>query len=207
MIIILEHPLVKKDISILRDKNTSMDSFRACARRIGVHLAVSAYNSLPNNETLVETPLEKTKGFTMASNVVLAPILRAGAVLVSPFLELLPEAAIGYIGLRRNEQTLNAEEYHYSMPKLDSNSDVIILDPMIATGGSISSAINRLEKENPRSITVVGIISAPEGIERIEKSHPNVKIITAALDRQLNEKGYILPGLGDAGDRFCGTLH
>ncbi|MDX9791483.1 MAG: uracil phosphoribosyltransferase [Candidatus Kapabacteria bacterium] len=205
MISVLQHPLVQNYIGVLRDKDSDAETFRKAVKKIAMHLAIESMDNLKLKMTTVKTPLEETKCLKISSNVIIVPVLRAGLGLVSAFQEIYPECKIGYIGLKRNEVTFEAEEYYYSMPKINSSDKIIILEIMLATGASTSATLNRLQLEGVEDLTVVSIISAPEGVERIRTEFPDVRIITAALDRGLNENNYILPGLGDAGDRFSGT--
>lgn len=200
------HPLVKKDITILRDKTTNPEVFRAAVKRISLILAVEISKEYHVNELEVETPLEKTSGYRLKQNVVLVPVLRAGLGMVSGFLEVIPDAKVGHIGLQRNEETLEPIEYYYKTPKDIVNSQVILLDPMLATGGSSSGALKYLKNRGVKKCVFACLVAAPEGVKRISSDHPEIPIFCATLDRQLNERGYILPGLGDAGDRTFGTL-
>jgi len=200
------HPLIKKDITILRDKNTNPEVFRAAVKRISLMLAVEISNEYHVNKIEVETPLEKTTGYRLKQNVVLVPVLRAGLGMVSGFLEVIPDAKVGHIGLQRNEETLEPVEYYYKTPKDIGNSQVILLDPMLATGGSSSEALKYLKKRGVKKCVFACLVAAPEGVKKIATEHPEIPIFCAALDRKLNERGYILPGLGDAGDRTFGTL-
>ena len=205
-LIVIEHPLVKKDLTILRDKKTSTEIFRATVRRISNILAVEISSTFSLLDFYVETPLEKTKGYKLKQSVVLIPVLRAGLGMVDGFLQLIPDAKLGHIGLERNESTLLPNSYYLKTPKKLQSAEVILLDPMLATGGSASAAITSLKKRGAKNIMFACILASPEGVKRISKDHPDLIIFTAALDRQLNKKGYILPGLGDAGDRTFGTL-
>jgi uracil phosphoribosyltransferase len=209
MLTVLDHPLVKRDITVLRDSETSTPVFRATMRRIGALLAAEAARHIQLRTVQVRTPLEVTDGAVFAGDVILVPVLRAGAGLVEPFLDIIPDAKIGYMGLRRNEETLQTEEYYFNSPKPHRDSLVLLLDPMLATGGSVCSSLERLQRissdGNVDNVIVVSVIAAPEGVKRVCELFPTVRIITAALDRQLNAVGYILPGLGDAGDRYHGT--
>ena len=200
------HPLIKKDITILRDKMTNPEIFRAAVKRISLILAVEISKNYRLNITEVETPLQKTKGYKLRQNVVLVPVLRAGLGMVSGFLEVIPDAKVGHIGLQRDEDTLQPVEYYYKTPKDITNSRVILLDPMLATGGSSSEALKYLKKRGVKNCVFACLVAAPEGIRKIAKFHPEIPIYCAALDKKLNERGYILPGLGDAGDRTFGTL-
>lgn len=202
----LEHPLIKRDITILRDKNTSTEFFRSAVKRISNILAVEIAKSFQLKSFEVETPLERTKGYKVDQEIVLIPILRAGLGMVSGFIEVIPEAKVGHIGLKRDENTLIPIEYYYKTPSDISNAFVILLDPMLATGGSASEAVNYLKRKGAKKIAFSCLVAAPEGLKKLSELHPDVKIFGAALDRQLNDKGYILPGLGDAGDRTFGTF-
>ncbi len=204
--IFLDHPLIKRDITILRDKNTSTEFFRSAVKRISNILAVEIAKSFHLMEFDVETPLEKTKGYKVDQEIVLIPILRAGLGMVSGFIEVIPEAKVGHIGLKRDENTLIPIEYYYKTPSDISDAFVILLDPMLATGGSASEAVNYLKRKGAKQIAFSCLVAAPEGLKKLSELHPDVKIFGAALDRQLNERGYILPGLGDAGDRTFGTF-
>lgn len=204
--ILLGHPLIKRDMTILRDKTTSTEFFRSAVKRISNILAVEIAKSFNLKELEIETPLEKTKGYKIDQEIVLIPILRAGLGMVSGFIEVIPEAKVGHIGLQRDENTLRPVEYYYKTPKDISNAFVILLDPMLATGGSASEAVNYLKKKGAKQIVFSCLVAAPEGLKNFIENHPDIKIYGAALDRQLNEKGYILPGLGDAGDRTFGTF-
>lgn len=205
-ITVLDHPLVKKDLTILRDLNTSTELFRSAVQRISNVLCVKVTSQFQLIEKKIATPLEVTIGYEFSKQVVLIPILRAGLGMVNGFLDLIPNAKVGHIGLQRNEETLEPIEYYFKTPQKLENAEVILLDPMLATGGSAVEAINYVKKKGVKDLNFVCIVAAPVGVEKIQKHHPDVKIYAAALDRQLNDKGYILPGLGDAGDRTFGTL-
>jgi len=201
-----DHPLVKKDITILRDKKTNPEVFRAAVKRISLILAVEISKEYRLTKIKVETPLETTTGYQLKQDVVLVPVLRAGLGMVSGFLEVIPDAKVGHIGLQRNEETLEPVEYYYKTPKDIHSSRVILLDPMLATGGSSSEALRYLKKRGVKNCVFACLVAAPEGLKKIAKEHPDISIFCAALDKKLNERGYILPGLGDAGDRTFGTL-
>jgi len=205
-LVIIQHPLVKKDLTILRDKRTSTEIFRAAVRRISSVLAVEISTTFSIQEYKIYTPMEHTKGFKLKQAVVLIPVLRAGLGMVEGFLQLIPDAKLGHIGLERNETTLLPNSYYLKTPKKLGNAEVILLDPMLATGGSASEAINSLKKRGAKNIVFACLLAAPEGVKRMAEEHPELIIFTAALDRQLNKQGYILPGLGDAGDRTFGTI-
>ena len=203
---LINHPLIKRDITILREASTPPEIFRAVVRRISIILAVEMSRDFEISKINIETPLENTEGFKLSQSIVLVPVLRAGLGMVNGFLEVIPEAKVGHIGLQRNEETLQPVEYYFKIPKDINKSKVILLDPMLATGGSATEALKYLKNRGARECTFACLVAAPEGLNKIEKDHPGVRIYSAALDRELNKKGYILPGLGDAGDRTFGTL-
>ncbi|MCZ6703385.1 MAG: uracil phosphoribosyltransferase [Ignavibacteria bacterium] len=203
---LIDHPLVKKDITVIRDVQTDCESFRAAISRVANIIAVNLSTNLSLIEVEVETPLEKTKGFKLAQEVVIVPVLRAGLGMVNGFLQVMPDAKVGHIGLERDEKTLKPVEYYYKTPVNLVEHEIILVDPMLATGGSASAAISFLKKRGAKNIIFACIVASPEGINKIKEDHFEVKIFGAALDRELNENGYILPGLGDAGDRTFGTM-
>ena len=205
-VFLIDHPIVKRDITILRDKNTDSENFRAVLQRVSNILAVELSKEFSLTQTETETPLEKTKGAKLSNDVILVPVLRAGLGMVNGFLQIIPEAKVGHIGLQRDEETLKPIEYYYKVPKNLESAEVVILDPMLATGGSASEALKYLKKRGASKMAFACLVAAPEGIEKINSEHPDVKIFAAAIDRELNSKGYIVPGLGDAGDRTFGTL-
>ncbi|MBQ7861274.1 MAG: uracil phosphoribosyltransferase [Clostridia bacterium] len=203
---IFTHPLIQHKLSILRDKNTSSKDFRALVHEIAMLMCYEATRDLPLEEVEIETPICKTTAKHISGKkLAVVPILRAGLGMVDAISELIPSVRIGHIGLYRDEETLKPVEYYCKLPKDISERDVIVVDPMLATGGSAIDAVSQIKLRNPRSIRFMGIIAAPEGIEAFTKAHPDVKIYCAALDEKLNEVGYIVPGLGDAGDRIFGT--
>ena len=202
---ILDHPLVKRDLTILRDERTPSYVFRAVLRRMATLMAFEVTRDLGVKKTKVKTPLETTDGSTLEHSIVLVPILRAGLGLVGGFVEILPEAKVGHIGLYRDESTLKPVDYYFKVPRNIHDELVLVLDPMLATGGSGAEAISFLKKKGARNIRFVTLVAAPEGVDVVQKRHKDVVIYTCALDRELNSKGYILPGLGDAGDRIFGT--
>ncbi len=205
-VVIFDHPLIQHKLSILRDKNTSSKDFRALIHEIAMLMCYEATRDLPLEEIEIETPICKTKAKHISGKkLAVVPILRAGLGMVDAISELIPSVRIGHIGLYRDEETLKPVEYYCKLPKDIGERDVIVVDPMLATGGSAIDAVSQIKLRNPRSIRFMGIIAAPEGIEAFTKEHPDVKIYCAALDEKLNEVGYIVPGLGDAGDRIFGT--
>jgi uracil phosphoribosyltransferase len=203
---LIDHPLIKRDVTVLRDISTQPETFRSAVQRISNILAVEISKDIELDTFEVETPLEKTTGYKLKKEIVLVPVLRAGLGMVSGFLELIPDAKVGHIGLQRDETTLKPIEYYYKTPKNIDAATVILVDPMLATGGSAAEALNYLKKRGARNLIFACLVAAPEGIIKLSKEHPDIKIFGAALDRELNNKGYILPGLGDAGDRTFGTL-
>lgn len=203
---IVDNPLVNRDITILRDKKTKEYEFRHAMKRIAYCLAIEISKNFELKKIEVHTPLEKTLGYELNQQIVLVPVLRAGLSFVNSFLELMPEAKVGHIGIQRDEKTLQPIDYYYKTPQNLHVSKVIILDPMLATGGSASAAIGFLKERGANQIILACLIAAPEGIKKIISDHPDVKMYIAKVDRQLNENGYILPGLGDAGDRTFGTI-
>lgn len=204
-LIIIDHPLVKRDLTILRNKKTPNHQFRAVLRRTASLMAYEVTRDMEVKRLSIRTPLERAAGFAIGQPVVLVPILRAGLGLVGGFVEVLPDARVGHIGLYRNEETLQPVDYYFKVPRNLGKSLVLILDPMLATGGSGAAAIEYLKTRGGKSIRFVSLVAAPEGVRTVTRAHPDVKVFTCSLDRTLNSKGYILPGLGDAGDRMFGT--
>ena len=202
---LIDHPMVQHKLSILRDKATPSKQFRELVRELALFEGYEAMRDLPLSEVDVETPLAPATCRRVAKQVAVVPILRAGLGMVDGMLALIPAAKVGHIGLYRNEETLEPVEYYCKLPKDIAEREVIVLDPMLATGGSAIDAITQIKKRGAKSIKFIGIIGAPEGLERLKAAHPDVDIYLAALDEKLNENGYIVPGLGDAGDRIFGT--
>ena len=203
---ILDHPLIRHKIAILRDVNTGMKEFRELVEEITTLMVYESFKTVPTKKVMVQTPLELTEQTMVADNAVaVVPILRAGLGMVNGVHTLFPTARVGHIGMYRDEETLEPHEYYCKLPDGIENSVAILLDPMLATGGSASAAIKFLKDRGCRNIMLMSIIAAPVGIETVAEAHPDVKVFVSTLDRQLNENGYILPGLGDAGDRLFGT--
>ena len=203
---ILDHPLVQHKVSLLRNKNTGTKEFKELVSELATLLCYEATRDLPTEEVEIETPVAVAHTRVLAGRkLALVPILRAGLGMVDGMLTLLPAAKVGHIGLYRNEETLEPVEYYCKLPADIAERDVIVLDPMLATGGSARDAITQIKKRGARSIKFIGIIAAPEGLQKLHEAHPDVDIYVAALDDHLNEHGYIVPGLGDAGDRIFGT--
>ncbi len=201
----LDHPLAADLLTILRDKQTDPPRFRQIAERLGYLLVAEALSDMSTDEIDIETPLEATVGTRLHRPVVAVAVLRAGLGLLSSVLTLVPDAAIGFAGVQRDEETAEPIEYYTKFPTLDK-ARVLVLEPMLATGGSLSWAIDKVEENGARDITAVCVVAAPEGVSKMEEKHPNVRIVAAALDRELNEHFYIAPGLGDMGDRLFGTI-
>ena len=203
---ILDHPLVQHKVSLLRNKATGTKEFKELVSELATLLCYEATRDLPLEEVVIETPIAVAHTKVLSGRkLALVPILRAGLGMVDGMLTLLPAAKVGHIGLYRNEETLEPVEYYCKLPSDIAERDVIVLDPMLATGGSARDAITQIKKRGARSIKFIGIIAAPEGLKALHEAHPDVDIYVAALDEKLNEKGYIVPGLGDAGDRIFGT--
>ena len=203
---ILDHPLLQHKLSILRDEQTGSKEFREVVSEIATLMCYEATRDLPMEEVEIKTPLGVGKFKSLAGKkLAIVPVLRAGLGMVDGILTLIPSAKVGHIGLYRDPDTLEPVEYYCKMPTDIAERDVIILDPMLATGGSASAAIQFIKNYDVKHIKLMNIIAAPEGVERIRKDHPDVEIYCAALDEKLNEHGYIVPGLGDAGDRIFGT--
>ena len=205
-VIILDHPLITHKISILRDKNTGTNEFRQLVEEIAMLMGFVALSDLPMTKMPVETPIEKTETLVIAGRkLAIVPILRAGLGMVSGLTALVPSAKIGHIGLYRDETTHKPVEYFCKLPNPIEERIIVVCDPMLATGGSASAAITLLKERGIQHIKLMCLVAAPTGVEKINADHPDVKIFVAALDEKLNEHGYIVPGLGDAGDRIFGT--
>ena len=202
----LTHPLIQHKLTLMREKDRSASSFRGLLHEIALLMAYELTRDMPTQPKAIETPLEKTTGSTIdGKKTVFVVIMRAGAGLLDGMLEVVPGARVGHIGLYRDPQTLAAVEYYFKMPDHMHERDVIVLDPMLATGHSAAAAVTRLKAVGPRSIRFACLLAAPEGLAHFHGLHPEVPITTCAIDRELNDHGYILPGLGDAGDRLFGT--
>jgi uracil phosphoribosyltransferase len=202
---VVEHPLAGHLLTALRDRTTSPPVFRALTRRLTLALVLEATRDLPTEPRTVRTPLEETQGSRLPANLVAIPILRAGLGMLEAVTDTFPDVAVGYIGLERDDRTLQPTSYYEKLPAMEGRP-VLLLDPMLATGGSAVRAAVSIKAGNPSSLRMVCIVAAPEGVKAMERAHPDVTIHAAALDRQLNDQGYILPGLGDFGDRLYGTL-
>ena len=206
MVHIFDHPLIQHKLAILRDERTGVKEFREIVSEIATLMCYEATRDLPTEEVTIKTPVATGTFRTLAGKkLAIVPVLRAGLGMVDGILTLIPSAKVGHIGLYRDPDTLEPVEYYCKMPTDIAERDVIILDPMLATGGSASAAIQFIKNYDVKHIKLMNIIAAPEGVERVRKDHPDVEIYCAALDEKLNDHGYIVPGLGDAGDRIFGT--
>ena len=205
-LMVFDHPLIKHKIAILRNKNTSMKEFRELIEEITLVMSYEAFKDAPTHIVEVETPLEKCKQEMVAEkSIAIIPILRAGLGMVNGVHSIFPNARVGHIGMYRDEETATPHEYYLKLPEGIENMTAILLDPMLATGGSACDAIDILKKRGVKRIKFMAIIGCPEGIKRVTETHPDVDVYVSTCDRTLNDKCYILPGLGDAGDRLFGT--
>ncbi len=203
---ILDHPLIRHKLAIIRDKNTNTKQFREIVSELATLMAYESFKDVPTQEIVVETPLETTTQTVVKENsIAIVPILRAGLGMVDGILSLFPAAKVGHIGLYRDEETFEPKEYYCKLPANIDEKVVMVVDPMLATGGSAVDAIKMLKKHGCKNIKLMSIIAAPEGMQKVAEAHPDVEIYISTLDRGLNDKCYILPGLGDAGDRIFGT--
>ena len=203
---VLDHPLIQHKLAVLRAGSTSKKTFRALVDEIAMLMGYEVTKDLPLEPVEIETPLERTVAHMVSGKkLTLVPILRAGLGMVEGMLRLMPAVRVGHIGLYREHDTLQPVDYYFKIPPDPQARDFIVLDPMLATGGSAAAAVASLKREGATRVRLVCLVAAPEGVQRMLEEHPDVQIFTAALDRQLNELGYILPGLGDAGDRLFGT--
>jgi uracil phosphoribosyltransferase len=202
---VVDHPLVARHLSVLRDKATPSSDFRRRLSDISMLLLYEALRDLRVREDEIETPLEMTGGMRLADEIVVIAILRAGLGMTDGALRLIPEARVGHLGLYRDEESLQPVGYYESIPRHDEDAEIVVADPMLATGGSAVHAIERIKQDANGPVRFVCLVAAPEGLEAMRQAHPEVPIFCAAIDRQLDERGYIRPGLGDAGDRIFGT--
>ena len=203
---ILDHPLIRHKLAIIRDKNTCTKQFREIVSELATLMAYESFKDVPTQEITVETPLETTTQIVVKENsIAIVPILRAGLGMVDGIISLFPAAKVGHIGLYRDEETFEPHEYYCKLPTNIEEKVVMVVDPMLATGGSACDAIKLLKKRGCKKIKFMCIIAAPEGVKKLSEAHPDVEIFVSTLDRGLNEHAYILPGLGDAGDRIFGT--
>lgn len=206
MLKILTHPLIEHKLTIMRDKDTPTQVFRQNLDEIGGLMTYEILSNIKTENVEVQTPITKMTGKRIKDEIVIVPILRAGLGMVDGIKSLIPTAIIAHIGLARNEETLMPEEYYAKFPKQMENKNVLVVDPMLATGGSAIAAIQKVKDRGAKDIKFVCLVAAPEGVKALQEAHSDVEIYVAAVDEKLNEKGYIVPGLGDAGDRLFGTL-
>jgi uracil phosphoribosyltransferase len=206
MLKLIDHPLIKHKLAFIRRKETTTKDFREYVNEIAGLMAYEITRDLPVREIVIDTPLSSCKACELSKEIILVPVLRAGLGMVDGIASLITTAKVGHIGLFRDHETLEPNEYYAKFPSDLSEAIVMVLDPMLATGGSASAAITAIKNRGAKTIRLVCIVGAPEGVERVEKEHPDVDIYLAALDSHLNDRGYIVPGLGDAGDRLFGTL-
>ena len=205
-VFIMDHPLIQHKLTLLRDKNTGSKEFRELVSEVAMLMCYEATRDLPLKEVEVETPVSVAKAYVLSGRkLAFVPILRAGIGMIDGVMHMVTAARVGHIGLYRDPNTLEPVEYYSKLPTDIDEREVIVLDPMLATGGSAVDAISIIKKSNPKSIKFMCIIAAPEGMKELTKAHPDVKIYCASMDERLNEHGYIVPGLGDAGDRIFGT--
>jgi uracil phosphoribosyltransferase len=203
---VIDHPLVQHKLTLMREKDRSTNSFRRLMHELSMLMAYEVTRDMPTQLIDIETPLEPMRSPVIdGKKIVFVSVMRAGGGFLDGMLEIIPGARVGHVGLYRDPRTLVAVEYYFKMPDQMEERDAIVLDPMLATGNSASAAVERLKEVKPRSIRFVSLLAAPEGLQNFHAQHPDVPVYTAAIDRQLNEHGYILPGLGDAGDRLFGT--
>lgn len=201
---VIDHPLARHYVTVLRDRTTEPQQFRAAAKGLTYTLVMEATKRLPLTEYDIETPLETTKGYSV-DNVVAVPVLRAGLGMLQGVLDTIPNVKVGFAGVARDEETALPQEYYAKLPDL-SDASVLICEPMLATGGSLSWAADKVKSSGAQSITALCVVTSPEGVRRMYEDHPDVRIVAAAHDRELNDHYYIVPGLGDMGDRLFGTL-
>ncbi len=201
----IHHPLIDHKMGIIRNKHTDTKTFRENLNEIGSLITYEITRDLPTKTIDVETPLQKTKANTLAKEVVIVPILRAGLGMVDGIHNIIPTAKIGHVGLYRDEKTLMPHEYYFKMPNVMKEATILVVDPMLATGGSAVAAIDAIKKRGGEDIRFVGLVGCQEGIDAIHEKHPDVDVYLVSIDAELNDKGYILPGLGDCGDRLFGT--
>ena len=202
---VIDHPLLKRDLTILRRKDTPHGLFRQTLADAASILAYEALRSVPLRDEPIETPLELTTGYQLAEDIVVVPILRAGLGMVDGFIRFVPEARVGHLGMYRDEETHQPVDYYSNVPANLPDAHVFVVDPMLATGGSAIGALNFLKNRGGRNFTMVCLVAAPEGVQALQNEFPHLPIVTAALDRELDDTAYIRPGLGDAGDRIFGT--
>lgn len=204
-LVVFEHPLIQHKLSYIREATTSYRPFRALLYQIAGLMVFEVTRSFPVRRVEIQTPLTRTEAFRLAGTITVVPVLRSGLAMAEGILEMMPEARVGHLGLVRDERTLQPVTYLKKLPRHLEEGPVVLVDPMLATGGSASAAISMLRDHGARDLRMICLVAAPEGVRRLAADHPDVRIYAAALDQRLNEQGYIVPGLGDAGDRMYGT--
>lgn len=204
-LVVFNHPLIHHKLALIRDENTGTKDFRQTVSEIGMLMAYEVTRDLPTRKVKVKTPVGEADAYVLEKAVVVVPILRAGLGMVDGITTLIPTAKVGHIGVYRDEETLEPHEYYAKFPSIIKDAVVFVVDPMLATGGSVKHAIDVLKARGAKTIVYMGLVGAPEGVKKIQETHPDVDIYLAALDEKLNDKGYIVPGLGDCGDRLFGT--
>jgi uracil phosphoribosyltransferase len=202
---VIAHPLVQHNLAKLRDKRTEPEAFRRGLGEVAALMVYEATRSFQSRTVPIQTPLAKTEGLQLRHEVILVPILRAGLGMLNPILTLIPHARVGFIGLKRHEKTLKANVYHRSLPEDLKEIEIILIDPMLATGGSAVAALKLMDERGANRVRLVNLVASPEGIRHVHRYRPDLPIFTAAIDRKLNSRGFIVPGLGDAGDRLFGV--
>lgn len=202
---LIEHPVIHRDLTILRNVSTNTADFRGALKRIAVILAYHALKELPLKSFEIKTPIKETTGFDIDQDIIVVPILRAGLGISDALLQFIPDAKVGHLGMYRDENTLQPVDYYSNIPHGIENAMVLVVDPMLATGGSADDALSYLKNAGAQHLRFISLICAPEGLQKINRQHPDVHLITAAIDEKLNDDAFIVPGLGDAGDRYFGT--
>lgn len=205
LVTVVNHPLLVHSLTMLRNKNTTTEEFRRHAGIVSKILVLESTKTLSLVDEQIETPLAAFHGKRLSDDVIVVPVLRAGLAMLTALEDFLPSVRVGFVGLERDEQTAIAREYYQKLPKIFKSHKVLVIDPMLATGGSFDDTLTLLKKKGAKQLIVVCVVAAPEGIKRVQKHHPEVPIITGAIDDHLNDKAYIVPGLGDFGDRYFGT--
>ena len=202
---VVDHPLLQRDLTLLRREETPHGQFRKTVSDAAAILAYEAMRDIELEETSIETPLEQTTGYEIAEEVMVVPIMRAGLGMVDGFVRYVPEARVGHLGMQRDEETYRPVDYYSNIPSSIEGAHVFVVDPMLATGGSASFSIDHLKEEGGQDFTFACLVAAPEGVQKLREEHPDVPVVTAVLDRELDDNAFIRPGLGDAGDRIFGT--
>jgi uracil phosphoribosyltransferase len=203
---LIEHPVISRDLTILRDVNTATVDFRSAMNRIATILAYHALKELPLKKFTINTPIKEATGYDIDQKIIVVPILRAGLALTDAIIKFIPDASVGHVGMYRDEETHQPVDYYSNMPPNIEQAMVLVVDPMLATGGSAHDALSFVKKKGAQHLRFISLISAPEGLARLHREHPDVPVITSAIDEKLNDDAFIVPGLGDAGDRYFDTI-